>query len=140
MSAAVVPDVACLIARADYESLRAAATFLCASAAMRARVEAFWTDAALKALVGGVLDDAPPSSTFGGDLRGAVERAGRSAGTTTELVADARALGHLRMLACSGAVGLFKLTEAEVLRHVDEIAGYPQFLELALKARHLVVF
>ncbi|MBI3096948.1 MAG: hypothetical protein HYY93_01685 [Planctomycetes bacterium] len=134
------PDIACIIARGDFESLRAAATFLCAAAAMRSRVEAFWTDAALPALVRGELDSAPVASPRGDGLRAVITAKGAAAGTTTGLLADARALGGLRLLACSGAVALYHLTEAEVLKSVDAIEGYPQFLERARGAAKIVTF
>lgn len=134
------PDIACIIARGDYESLRAAATFLCAAAAMRSRIECFWTDAALGALVHGELDSAPVASPRGDGLRAAVSVKGAAAGTTASLLADARALGGLHLLACSGAVALLGLSEAEVLKQVDAISGYPQFLEHARGAKQIIAF
>lgn len=107
----------------DDARLRSAASLIAAAAALGRPVTVVWEGAALRRLAA--------------DDLGAPGPAGLP--PVAEMIAEARLLGGVRLLACPTAVLAAGLTETDVAGRVDAVTGLATILEDAGEAQTLYV-
>ena len=93
-----------------------------------------FTYEALKRLVKGKTDliDEPEPTPFGKEFRKHLEKG--SIETILEMLRTGKRLGRLRILACSGAMGLLNITRDELIEEVDQVTGLVAFMDIVKDA------
>lgn len=115
-----------------YNRLHQAFSIVQAAVANDMEVHIYFTYWALEKLVKGELDkitlDAEQESGAAkfqeGLRRGVINSIGK-------MLEESRSVGQVKCYACSQSMGLFGLSEEEVLKKVDKIMGYVAFLAIA---------
>ena len=122
------PTWVLLLQRGSGEVLYEAAAMTAAAVSLGLAVTIVWFDGAFEALASGQLD-----AEGGSVVPGTAAGAGR-------LLAEARATGHVRYLACSAALVARSAGKTLARDRVDDVVGWPTAISLIRSAERAFVW